>query len=222
MISRCQRIRYCWHALLVIALLSSLSSWGNLEPVVHSQLLIAVHAVPLPNPNTTTLVEDDSPQQLPMNTTNATSTSSSSKRSLSETTVPNTDLNQILLKAYRKALGGGIPGAIAGVVQVVTLMWLRTIINHQTRYGTSFYQSINFLYKEGGIGRFYNGLGFALFQAPVTRFVATASNDGVLSLLANLSATQHWGPGITTIFASVVVGFFRILLMPIDTCKVSV
>lgn len=34
-------------------------------------------------------------------------------------------MNQILIKAGKRGLGGGLPGAIAGVVQVLTLMWLR-------------------------------------------------------------------------------------------------
>jgi hypothetical protein len=133
-----------------------------------------------------------------------------------KTTLP---LNQILLKASRRGLGGGIPGAIAGVVQVLTLMWLRTIINYQSRYGTSFIKAVGILYRDGGIGRFYQGLSFALVQAPISRFVSTAANDGVISLLANLQRTQLWGPGKTTVVASFVVGFWRMLLMPLDTCK---
>ncbi len=128
-------------------------------------------------------------------------------------------IREIFRKAGRKALGGGLPGAAAGVVQVFTLMWLRTTINYQSRYGAGFFRALAILYKEGGIGRFYRGVGFALFQAPITRFVATASNDGVLALLAGLPLTKHWSPAITTVFASLTVGFFRILLMPIDTCK---
>lgn len=38
---------------------------------------------------------------------------------------PKMTMNQILRKAGKKGLGGGIPGAIAGVVQVLSLMWLR-------------------------------------------------------------------------------------------------
>lgn len=129
------------------------------------------------------------------------------------------NFRQILRKAWRKALGGGIPGAIAGIIQVVLLMWLRTVINYQSRYGTSFLRALSILYNEGGIPRFYRGLGFALFQAPISRFVATASNDGVLSLLSNLPATRHWGPGFKTFFASFVVGIARIAMMPIDTAK---
>ena len=43
----------------------------------------------------------------------------------------------ILRKAAKRAIGGGLSGAVAGVVQVLTLMWLRTTMNYQYRYGTS-------------------------------------------------------------------------------------
>jgi len=128
-------------------------------------------------------------------------------------------LNQILLKAGKRGLGGGLPGAVAGVVQVSTLMWLRTIINYQCRYGTTFRQAFQTLLNDGGIPRFYRGLSFALVQAPLARFVSTAANDGVEALLAALDATKDWGPGRTTFVASIVVGGWRMLLMPIDTCK---
>ena len=144
-----------------------------------------------------------------------------SLRSSSSSSVANNQpkIGEIFRKAGRKALGGGLPGAAAGVVQVFTLMWLRTTINYQSRYGAGFFRALAILYKEGGIGRFYRGIGFALFQAPLSRFVATASNDGVLALLAGLPYTKHWAPAITTVFASLTVGLFRILLMPVDTCK---
>lgn len=54
---------------------------------------------------------------------------------------------EILVKAGRKGLGGGVPGAIAGVVQVLTLMGLRTVINYQMRYGTTFFKALDVLYK---------------------------------------------------------------------------
>jgi hypothetical protein len=129
------------------------------------------------------------------------------------------NVRQIMHKAWLKALGGGIPGAIAGGVQVLFLMWLRTVINYQSRYGTSFSRALSILYKEGGIRRFYRGLGFALFQAPFSRFVATAANDGVYSLLSNLPATKLWGASSKTFFASFVVGVTRVAMMPVDTAK---
>lgn len=128
-------------------------------------------------------------------------------------------LNQILIRAGKRGLGGGIPGALAGVIQVLALMWLRTTANYQSRYGTTFAQALGTLLREGGIRRLYRGLSFALIQAPLMRFVSTAANDGVEALLASFEMTRHWGPGRTTVFASIVVGCARIALMPIDTMK---
>jgi len=122
-------------------------------------------------------------------------------------------LNQILIRAGKRGLGGGIPGALAGIVQVVTLMWLRTIINYQCRYGTSFTQALKTLLNDGGIARLYRGLAFALVQAPLARFVSTAANDGVESFLASFELTSQWGPGRTTVVASIVVGLWRMFLM---------
>jgi hypothetical protein len=62
-------------------------------------------------------------------------------------------MNQILIRAGKRGLGGGIPGALAGMVQVITLMWLRTIINYQCRYGTTFTQAFVTLTNDGGIAR---------------------------------------------------------------------
>ena len=73
--------------------------------------------------------------------------------------------------------------------------------------------------KDGGIPRFYRGLSFALIQAPLARFVSTAANDGVEVFLASWDPTKDWGPGRTTMVAGFVVGLWRMLLMPIDTCK---
>ena len=122
-------------------------------------------------------------------------------------------LKEVLVKAGKRALGGGLPGALAGIIQVITLMWLRTVINYQCRYGSSFLQALSTLLKDGGIGRLYRGVGFALVQAPLARFVSTASNDGIQTLLRNLELTKSWGPGRTTVVASIVVGCGRIFLM---------
>lgn len=142
-------------------------------------------------------------------TTNAAPIESSSTKVPKE----KLSLNQILYRAGKRGLGGGIPGAIAGGFQVLSLMWLRTIINYQCRYGTTFLQALRTLLNDGGIARLYCGVGFALIQAPLARFVSTAANDGVESLLANLSFTKDWGPGQTTVVASIVVGLWRMLLM---------
>ena len=39
------------------------------------------------------------------------------------------------------------------------------------------------MYAEGGVRRFYQGVGFAVVQAPLSRFGDTAANGGVFLLL---------------------------------------
>ena len=125
---------------------------------------------------------------------------------------------EIVQNAIKKAIGGGVPGAIAGAVQVLCLMWLRTVINYQYRYGSTFVQALSHLYGSGGIPRLYSGLGFALIQAPLSRFVSTAANDGVHNLIQNLEWTQHWGPGREVVVAALVVGLFRMVGALIILC----
>ena len=81
--------------------------------------------------------------------------------------------NEIIEKASKRALGSGGAGASAMVVQVCSLMWMRTIMNYQYRYGTSTAEAARLLYKQGGIRRFYRGVGPALLQGPLSRFSDT-------------------------------------------------
>ena len=73
-------------------------------------------------------------------------------------------LSAILSKAAHRALGGGIGGAIAGVCQVLTLMWLRTAMNYQYRHGGRLLDVLRHLHGQGGVARFYQGVWFALLQ----------------------------------------------------------
>jgi hypothetical protein len=67
-----------------------------------------------------------------------------------------------LVKALKSAGGGGLAGAAAMVVQVLTLMPMRTIMNYQYRYGGSMKSSLKKLYEDGGFKRYYAGLPAAL------------------------------------------------------------
>lgn len=71
---------------------------------------------------------------------------------------------EIMALAGKKALSGGVPGMVAMAIQVLSLMWLRTTINYQYRYGTSTLEALKTLYAQGGIPRFYQGLAPALIQ----------------------------------------------------------
>ncbi|KAJ3262958.1 hypothetical protein HDU77_011529 [Chytriomyces hyalinus] len=124
-------------------------------------------------------------------------------------------------KALKRALGGGVSGAAAMVVQVFTLMPMRTIMNYQYKYGSDFKTATGTLYKEGGMVRYYRGLGPALIQGPLSRFGDTASNAGALALLESSTLTRDLPMGVKTLFASAFAACFRMILTPVDTLKTT-
>jgi len=130
---------------------------------------------------------------------------------------PSTD--EILNKAVKRAMGGGISGGIAMGLNVGALMWLRTTINYQYRYGTTTTEAFRALYNQGGIRRFYRGVGPALIQGPMSRFGDTAANTGTLVLLDSYETTKNLPMYAKTVCASLTAASWRIFLMPIDTMK---
>jgi len=80
-------------------------------------------------------------------------TAAASQSSSSSSSSPKIDIESIFAKAGKKALGGGKAGALAAVVQVMSLMWLRTSMNYQYRYGGTLQTSLQALWNEGGIPR---------------------------------------------------------------------
>lgn len=127
-------------------------------------------------------------------------------------------MSVVLKRAGKKALGGGIAGAMAMVLQVALLMWMRTVMNYQHANGLSTMEAISTLYAEGGLARLYQGWQAALLQAPISRFGDTAANAGMLALCAGLT----WMPeGVKTFFASWAAAGFRILITPIDALKTT-
>eukprot|EP00466_Bigelowiella_natans_P014754 jgi/Bigna1/46341/estExt_Genewise1.C_30320 len=135
---------------------------------------------------------------------------------------------EILDKAMARAFRGGIAGAGAMGIQVVSLMWMRTTMNYQYRNGEkSTLRAIQILYRDGvnsglafgGIRRFYMGLGPALFQGPLSRFGDTAANSGTLALLEANPSTNKLPVGIKTFMASCAAAAWRMVIMPIDAMK---
>ncbi|KAK7047758.1 Multidrug resistance protein [Paramarasmius palmivorus] len=135
--------------------------------------------------------------------------------------IENDDLHFDFGKAFKSALGGGLSGAAAMVLQVLTLMPLRTVMNYQYRYGTSTTQAIRTLYRDGGWRRYYQGLGPALIQGPVSRFGDTAANVGILALLDSNSYMKNLPSPAKTVFSATAAAAFRMILTPIDTLKTT-
>lgn len=130
---------------------------------------------------------------------------------------PTPSFNEIMQKAGKKALSGGIAGMSAQAINVCALMWMRTIMNYQYRYGGSLSEVVPKLYAEGGIPRFYRGLAPALIQAPVSRFGDTAANDGALAALEHVNMPT----AAKTMAASFCAAGFRVFLMPFDAWKTT-
>lgn len=128
-------------------------------------------------------------------------------------------MREVLQKAGRRALGGGLSGAAAMGLQVGSLMWLRTTMNYQYRHGTSTSEALATLYRQGGVRRFYRGVGPALLQGPLSRFGDTAANAGVVAALNAHPVGQQLPVFAQTMCASGVAGLWRIALMPVDTVK---
>merc|ERR1719373_335944 len=96
---------------------------------------------------------------------------------------------------------------------------MRTIMNYQYRYGTTTKIAAQTLWKEGGIRRFYRGIGPALIQGPMSRFGDTAANTGMLTILNANPSTRELPTPVKTLGASLAAASWRIFLMPVDACK---
>merc|ERR1712187_401108 len=125
--------------------------------------------------------------------------------------------SEIMTKASKKALSGGLAGMAAQAINVLALMWMRTIMNYQYRYGGTMMEVTQKLWAEGGIPRFYRGLAPGLIQAPMSRFGDTAANDGALAALEHTSLPT----AAKTMVASACAAGFRVFLMPIDAWKTT-
>lgn len=130
-------------------------------------------------------------------------------------------LGQILSQAAGSAFRGGIPGLIAMFVQVLALMWMRTLVNYQYSKGGTFFSAFSTLYAEGGISRFYAGLLPALIVGPLSRFGDVAANSGILSIAANYGLDgATWTP-IVTGLASGGAAVWRIVITPVSNIKTA-
>ena len=132
-----------------------------------------------------------------------------------------------------KALGGGASGAAAGVVQVVSLMWLRTAMNYEYSFGgNSTVETVQRLYGEGGLPRLYRGVQFALVQSPLSRFGDAAANAAVPALVAAAcgdggAVAAAVGHAVSVPLpasqacASVAAAGWRVLIAPVDSVKTA-
>ena len=114
---------------------------------------------------------------------------------------------------WRDVLQSGTAGSAAMVVQVTSLMWLRTTANYQYARGGGTAHALRALYSEGGLPRFYRGFPVALVHAPLMRFGDIASYTAARRL--ELPTWQE------TALATAGSSAWKLALMPLDTLKTS-
>lgn len=105
------------------------------------------------------------------------------------------------------------------VLQVFSLMWLRTVTSYQYCHGTNTMDTMRILYAEGGIRRFYRGFTPALVQGPLLRFGNMAANSGVLALFDGSEQLRNCPVSVKTAVSSTMAVGLRVMLMPVDTVK---
>lgn len=127
-------------------------------------------------------------------------------------------LKSLVHDAVADAISDGKYGAMAGIIQVFLMMWVRTVTHYQHRYGLNAFETIQKLYSEGGIPRFYKGISYAIIQAPLSRFGSIASNSAA-KRLSTLIKDQKYSMMMTTSLGTVFASIWRLLIVPIDTCK---
>jgi len=137
---------------------------------------------------------------------------------LTKAVAENPALGAVLLAALRKAVRSGSAGFLAGTMQVLAFMWLRTAMNYQYKFGGTMLEVLRKLYAEGGIARLYKGLfPWAIFQAPLSRFGDVAANDMVLASMGALLPSVP--VSVSTFWGSMAGAAWRIIITPVDTCK---
>lgn len=102
-----------------------------------------------------------------------------------------------------------ITGATTMSINACTLIWLRTTINYQYRYGTTTTTTFRILYADGGIH--YRGILPVLIQGPLSRFGDTAANTGRMAALDTFELTVNMPVAAKTAAASTMASLFRIV-----------
>jgi len=112
-----------------------------------------------------------------------------------------------------KAVKSGQTAVIAMGAQITTLMWLRTLTNHQYRFGTKMTESMKILYKEGGIFRFYKGYIPSLIMGSLCRF----GDVSIYKYIESKNINKEYSRSQELLLTSGLSMLWRINLMPLDT-----
>ena len=114
-----------------------------------------------------------------------------------------------IYKSSTKAFKTGFAG---GAIQVTSLLWLRTANNYQYKHGTGLLDTMNTLYKEGGVLRFYRGYFPSLFLGSSIKFGEI--NAYYYSKQCNFNEMEK------LMFISSISSLLKLAFVPIDTLDI--
>ena len=100
-------------------------------------------------------------------------------------------------------------GITSSIIQVSSLLWLRTATIYQHKYGGSMINTINNLYKDGGILRFYGGYLPCLLVASTCKSSELYGYYSVKNL--NLSLNNQ------SLYITTISNIGRLMVIPFDT-----
>ena len=114
--------------------------------------------------------------------------------------------------SFQDILKSSLAGSSAGIIQLTSLFWLKTIIKHQYRHGTSPIKSFILLRNEKDVFRFYRGLAPNLFKTGFGKF-----GDAAFYTYFHQSEFENLNEARRASYISLASSFLKFNLMPFDT-----
>ena len=130
-----------------------------------------------------------------------------------DSSVPVPVRRPLLLAA--SALKSGVPGAAAAACQVTSFMWLSTTAAFQYRSGFAMSDAFRYLYNQGGVRRFYNGIFPTIAHTTLLRFADTSVNNFMLAHAPTDSIPLKTG------LATCLAGTWRAAMIPLETLRAN-
>ena len=114
--------------------------------------------------------------------------------------------------SFEDIIKSSFAGSTAGIIQLTSLFWLKTLTKHQYRHGTPLHTSAYQLYKEKDIFRFYRGYLPNLVKVSFGKF-----GDAALYTYFHQPAFSNLSNEQRSIYVSLSSSIVKFNLMPLDT-----
>ena len=114
--------------------------------------------------------------------------------------------------SFEDILKSSVAGSSAGMIQLTSLFWLKTIIKHQYRHGTCPIRSAQLLYQEKDILRFYRGFTPNLLKTCFGKF-----GDAAFYTYFHQNEFNHLSEVERASYISLSSSVLKFNLMPLDT-----